>query len=64
VNSPIEIIVNGTSAEVLFASGLPGTTDRYQVSFRMPSNITAGVGTIHLTSAWVAGAPTQIPIAQ
>src|SRR5262245_42843747 len=64
VNSPLEIIVNGSSAEVLFASGLPGTVDRYQVSFRLPSNISPGAGTIRLTSAWVAGGAFQIPIAQ
>ncbi|HYR91797.1 MAG TPA: hypothetical protein VE422_47570 [Terriglobia bacterium] len=60
VNSPLEIIVNGTSAEVLFASGLPGTADRYQVSFRMPDNISGPVASIHLISAWIAGSEFKI----
>jgi uncharacterized protein (TIGR03437 family) len=33
VNSPIEVTVNGKSAEVLGAVGLPGAVDGYQVNF-------------------------------
>ena len=62
VNSPLEIIVNGTLAQVLFASGLPGTVDRYQVSFRMPDNISGRVAAIRLISAWVAGSDFKIAV--
>ena len=37
VNSPLEVTVNGTAAEVLTAIGLPGQVDTYQIQFRVPA---------------------------
>jgi uncharacterized protein (TIGR03437 family) len=36
VNSPVDVTVNGKSAEVLAAVGYPGAVDGYQVNFRVP----------------------------
>jgi len=38
VNSPIEVKVNGNSAEVLGAVGFPGSLEGYQVNFRVPQD--------------------------
>jgi hypothetical protein len=62
VNSPIEILIDGRSAEVLYAGGHPGTVDRYQVNFRLPSDSQSGLATVQLTSAWIAGSDVKIAI--
>ncbi len=62
VNSPVEVKVNGKSAEVLGAVGFPGSLDGYQVNFRVPQDTGKGVGTIQVSAAWIAGAPVSIPI--
>ena len=62
VNSPVEVVVNGASGEVLYAGGYPGAVDRYQVNFRMPDGISGGMASVHLTSAWVAGGDVKIPM--
>ncbi len=56
VNSPVEVLVNGTPAEVLYAGGYPGAVDRYQVNFRMPDGVSSGAASVQLISAWMAGA--------
>ena len=38
VNSPVQVMVNGTPAELIGAVGYPGVVDGYQVSFRVPSD--------------------------
>ena len=62
VNSPVEVIVNGTPAEVLGAVGYPGAVDGYQVNFRVPADITKGSAAIQVSSAWTASAPVNIPV--
>jgi uncharacterized protein (TIGR03437 family) len=62
VNSPIDVTVNGTSAEVLAAVGFPGTVDNYQVNFRVPSNTPKGAATVQVSAAWIAGPPVSIAI--
>jgi uncharacterized protein (TIGR03437 family) len=62
VNSPIDVRVNGKSAEVLGAVGYPGTADSYQVNFRLPSDIAPGTVTIQISAAWIPGAPVKIPV--
>ena len=44
VNSPVEVTVNGKSAEVLGAVGFPGAVDGYQVNFRSASGYRKGSG--------------------
>jgi uncharacterized protein (TIGR03437 family) len=62
VNSPVEVTVNGKPAEVLAAVGYPGTSDGYQVNFRVPSDAAKGPATIQVGAAWIAGPPMSIVI--
>jgi uncharacterized protein (TIGR03437 family) len=62
VNSPIDVTVNGKSAEVLGAVGYPGAVDGYQVNFRVPPGIGPGMAAIQLSAAWIAGAPVTIAV--
>ena len=62
VNSPVDVTVNGTSAEVLAAVGFPGTVDSYQVNFRVPSNAAKGAATVQVSAAWIAGSPVSIAV--
>ena len=60
--SPVEVVVNGTSDEVLYAGGYPGAVDRYQVNFRVPDGVASGLALLHLSSAWIASGDVRIPI--
>lgn len=62
VNSPVNVMVNGKSAEVLGAVGYPGAVNGYQVNFRVPSDAAHGTATIQVASAWIAGPAVQIAI--
>ena len=62
VNSPIEVTVNGESAEVLAAVGYPGAVDGYQVNFRVPTDAAKGAASIQLTAAWIRGTSVSIAI--
>ena len=61
-NSPIAVTVNGEQAEVLSAAGYPGIVNGYQVMFRLPAGIPAGMASIQLSSAWIPGAAVRIPV--
>jgi hypothetical protein len=62
VNSPVGVTVNGAAAEVLYARGYPGTTNTYQVNFRLPSGIRPGTASLQVTAAWVAGPKVKIAV--
>ena len=62
VNSPIDVTVNGKSAEVLAAVGYPGAVDVYQVNFRVPPDMVKGTAAIQLSAAWISGAPVNIQV--
>jgi hypothetical protein len=62
VNSPIEVKVNGRSAEVLGAVGYPGSVEGYQVNFRVPPDAAKGVATIQVSAAWIAGPAVRIAV--
>jgi uncharacterized protein (TIGR03437 family) len=62
VNSPVEVTVNGTSAEVVGSVGLPGSVDGYQVNFRVPASGASGMASVQLSAAWIPGVPVSIPI--
>ncbi len=64
VNSPVEVLVNGQPAEVLYAGGYPGTNDTYQVNVRLPSGLTSGPASLQISSAWIAGPEARIPVQQ
>lgn len=62
VNSPVDLTVNGQSAEVINAIGWPGLVDTYRVDFRVPDGTVAGRASIQLTAAWISGRAVEIPI--
>ena len=62
VNSPVEVRVNGKSAEVTAAVGFPGAVDGYQVNFRVPPDAAKGTATIQVSAAWIAGPAVSIVI--
>jgi uncharacterized protein (TIGR03437 family) len=62
VNSPVAVTVNGKSAELLAAVGLPGAMDGYQVNFRMPPDIAKGIATVQVSAAWITSAPVSIAV--
>ena len=62
VNSPVQVLVNGNPADVLYAGGYPGAVDGYQVNFRVPEGTTPGQVSLQLTSAWIAGPSVSIPV--
>ncbi len=62
VNSPLEVTVNGNSAEVVNKIGWPGTTDTYRVDIRVPDGISPGVAAVKLTAAYISGPEVTVPI--
>jgi uncharacterized protein (TIGR03437 family) len=62
VNAPVEVLVNGQSAEVLWAGGYPGAVDGYQVNFRVPQQAGPGPATLQLIAAWIPGSEVSINI--
>ena len=62
VNAPVDVSVNGKSAEVLGAVGYPGSTDGYQVNFRVPADAATGIVSLQVSAAWIASDGVSIPI--
>jgi uncharacterized protein (TIGR03437 family) len=62
VNSPLEVTVNGNTAEVMNKIGWPGTTDRYRLDIRVPDGTAPGTATLQVTAAFIQGQPVNIPI--
>ena len=62
VNAPVVVSVNGQPAEVLGAVGYPGSTDGYQVNFRVPSDATPGMASLQVSAAWIASDGVSIAI--
>jgi uncharacterized protein (TIGR03437 family) len=62
VNSPLDVTVNGKSAEVVAAVGYPGSLDGYQVDFRLPPDTAKGTASIQMSAAWIPGTAVSIPV--
>jgi uncharacterized protein (TIGR03437 family) len=62
VNSPVQVMVNGSPAEVIGAAGYPGSVDGYQVNFRLPADLAKGSATIQVSAAWIPSVPVTIPV--
>jgi uncharacterized protein (TIGR03437 family) len=56
----VQVLMNGSPAEVLYSGAYPGAADRYQVNFRVPDQTTAGAVGLRLSQAWVDGTEVQI----
>ncbi|MBI3679064.1 MAG: hypothetical protein HY235_01445 [Acidobacteria bacterium] len=62
VAAPVEVLVNGSPAEVLYAGGYPGSADGYQINVRLPASLPAGTVELKIRSAWIEGSAVLIPI--
>ncbi len=62
VDSLVEVRINGRSAIVFGAVGLPGTIDGYQVNFRLPADVAKGSAKVELSAGGAAGAPVSIVV--
>ena len=62
VNGPVDVLVNGKPAEVLGAVGYPGSTDGYQVNFRVPADATPGTASLQVSAAWIPSDGVSIAI--
>lgn len=62
VNSPVDVSINGAATEVLYAGGYPGTTDTYQVNFRLPSLVAPGMARLQITAGWIPGKEANIAV--
>ena len=62
LNSPVQVTVNGSPAQVLAAVGYPGSVDGYQVNFQVPPDTLSGAATIQVSAAWIFGAPVTVPV--
>jgi hypothetical protein len=62
VTSAVEVRVNGESAEVLGAAGLPGTVDGYQVNFRVPADTLKGSAPLQLSVGMAADTSVKVMV--
>src|SRR5205823_5458933 len=62
VVAPVAVLVKGKPAEVLGAVGYPGSTDAYQVNFRMPPDVGPGTASIQVSAAWIVGPEVNISV--
>src|SRR5262249_22651681 len=62
VNSPVDVTVNGKSAELIGAVGFPGALDGYKVNLRGPPDTAKGAATVQISAAWIAGPPVSITV--
>ena len=62
VNSPVDVTVNGRPAEVINNIGWGGLMDTYRIDFRVPDGTTAGMASIQITAAWIAGTAVGIAV--
>jgi uncharacterized protein (TIGR03437 family) len=60
--SPIGVTLNGQPADVLYAGGYPGSVDTYQVNFRVPDGLSAGLATLQVSMAWIGGSEVKLPL--
>ena len=60
--SPIEVTIGGRTADVLYAGGYPGSSDGFQINFRVPSEVGLGMVDLKLSAAWIAGPTVRIAI--
>ena len=61
-NSPIEVTVNGVTADVLYAGEYAANLPALQVNFTLPPDTQAGTANVQVSAAWMLGPAVQIPV--
>jgi uncharacterized protein (TIGR03437 family) len=54
--------VGGQAADVLYAGGYPGSTDGFQINFRVPSGVAPGPAPVQLTAAFIPATAVTVPV--
>ena len=62
VNSPVDVTLNGQSAEIINKVGWPGLVDTYRVDFRVLDGTASGTATLQVTAAFIPGREVSIPV--
>ena len=62
VSSPVDVLAGGARSEVSYAGGYPGTTDRYQVNFRLPSSLATGNVSLQVVAGYIPGPTVTLPV--
>jgi uncharacterized membrane protein YecN with MAPEG domain len=62
VDTPLEVRVDGTLAEIKLKIGWPERVNQYRVDIRVPENIRTGEAKVVVTSGGHTGEPTPLPI--
>lgn len=62
INSPVNVTVNGQSADIINAIGWPGLVRKYRVDFRVPYGTASGLAAVQLSAAWIQGPAVNIPM--
>ena len=62
VNGPVQVLVNGVDAPVLYAGGYPNTTGWYQMNFRVPEGASSGAASLQVLAAWIPGPSVSFAI--
>jgi len=62
VNSPVDVIINGTSSAALTKIGWPGRVGVYRVDFQVPAGTAPGSTTVQLSAAWMQGPAASLMV--
>jgi uncharacterized protein (TIGR03437 family) len=62
VAAHVDVTLNGMAGDVLYAGGYAGSTNEYQINFRVPAGISAGMAKLQVVVAWVPGPEVMIAI--
>jgi hypothetical protein len=62
VSSPVDVTLNGRSAEIINKVGWPGLVDTYRVDFRVLDGTPSGTATLQVTAAFIPGREVSIPV--
>ena len=59
---PVDFLIGGVAAEVLYIGTVAGTPGRYQVNMRVPASVRPGTVELQILSGFMAGPKATLPI--
>lgn len=62
VTAPVQVLLSGRDAEVLFAGLAPGFAGLYQVNIRVPADLAAGEAELILRTAGISSPPVRVTV--